>query len=110
MGTDREVLTGPAETSPAEAGAPDAPRSRGRLASFVTSDHRYVFLGTSVLALAGIWLSMQPSSPWSFLRGAYAVEVVLYYVLVAWVALSLVALANKLVRWHDYMRDRKSVV
>lgn len=104
MGTDREGLTGPAETSPAEAGAPDAPRSRGRLASFVTSDHRYVFLGTSVLALAGIWLSMQPRSPWSFLRGAYAVEVVLYYVLVAWVALSLVALANKLVRWHDYMR------
>ena len=50
----------------------------------------------------GMWLSMQPRSTWSFLAGVYTLEVVMYYVLLAWVVVSLVALVNKLVRWRDY--------
>ncbi|MGI6754767.1 MAG: amino acid ABC transporter permease [Atopobiaceae bacterium] len=80
-----------------------APTGRcARLARFVAADHRYVFLGTSAIALVGMWFSMQPRSTWSFLAGAYALEVVMYYVLAAFVLISLVALVNKLVKWHDY--------
>lgn len=74
-------------------------KERRGLAGFVLNDHRYVFLGTSVVALLGLWLANQPHSEWSFLAGSYAVEVVLYYVLVAWLAVSAVALVNKLAKW-----------
>ena len=77
-------------------------RKRGGFATFVTADHRYVFLGTSVIALIGIWLSMKPRSTWSFLAGVYSLEVVMYYALLAFVVVSLVALVNKLVKWKDY--------
>lgn len=76
--------------------------TKGGLKGFLATDHRYVFLGTSVIALIGMWLSMQPRSTWSFLAGVYTLEVVMYYVLLAWVVVSLVVLVNKLVRWRDY--------
>ena len=41
-------------------GKQDAPRRRGRLASFVLDDHRYVLLGTSAVAFLGMLLSSQP--------------------------------------------------
>ena len=89
-----------------EAAAGGAParqgRERGALATFVASDHRYVFLGTSVVALIGMRLSMAPRSTWSFLAGVYSLEVVMYYALAAFVAWALLALVNKLVRWRDY--------
>ena len=73
-----------------------------RLASFVRDDHRYVLLGTSVIAAAGMALSSSPRPAMSFLAGAYALEVVMYYLLAAWLAIAAVALAYKLVRWRNY--------
>ena len=81
------------------------PLQSGRLARFrrfLSTDHRYVFLGTSAIALIGLWFSMQPRSSMSFLAPAYALEVVMYYLLLAWVVVSAVALVTKLVHWHDY--------
>ena len=74
----------------------------GRLAAFLTNDHRYVLLGTSAVAFAGMLLSSQARPALSFLARAYTVEVVMYYVLVAWLAVSAVALVCKLARWRDY--------
>ena len=73
-----------------------------RTASFFRDNHRYVFLGTSALALVGVFLSMQPRPDMSFLRGAYGLEVVLYWILVVWLVLSGVALMLKLLHWEDY--------
>ena len=70
-----------------------------RLKSFITDDHRYVLLGTSVVAAVGIWFSMQRRSEMSFMRGAYAVEVAMYWFLMAWLAISAVALVWKLTHW-----------
>ena len=77
-------------------------RKQGRFARFVLADHRYVLLGTSVVALLGMQLSSQPRSTLSFLAHAYALEVVLYYVLVAWLAVSVVAFVIKLVTRRRY--------
>ena len=41
-------------------------RPRGRMASFILDDHRYVLLGTSAIALIGMLLS---SSPRPAMRG-----------------------------------------
>ena len=91
-------------TSEAAGTSPAAPaqKTRGRLASFFCDDHRYVFLGTSAFALIGLALgnSVHPAS--SFLAASYAVESVLYYVLLAWLVVSAIALVNKLVKWRDY--------
>lgn len=70
-----------------------------RLKSFITDDHRYVLLGTSVVAAIGIWFSMQRRSDMSFMRSAYAVEVAMYWFLMAWLAISAVALVWKLTHW-----------
>ena len=82
-----------------------APAGTGRLARlrhFVTSDHRYVLLGTSVIALIGMWLSMQKRSDMSFLAPVYAVEVAMYYFLVAWLIMSAAGFVTKVMRWRDY--------
>lgn len=81
---------------------PSQPGHLARLARFVAADHRYVFLGTSAVALCGLWLSMQPRSSMSFLAPVYALEVVMYYLLLAWLVVSAVALVTKLLHWHDY--------
>ena len=75
---------------------------RGRLAAFLARDHRYVLLGTSAVAFAGMLLSSQPRPALSFLAQAYTAEVVLYYLLVAWLVLSAVALVFKLIHWRTY--------
>ena len=72
------------------------------LANFVTKDHRYVFLGTSVIAAIGVWFSMRPRSPLSFLAGSYGLEVAMYWFLVAWLAVSGIALVYKLTHWKNY--------
>ena len=61
-----------------------------------------MFLGTSVMAAIGVWFSMQRRSDMSFLRGAYALEVFLYWYLMGWLALSAIALVLKLIHWKDY--------
>lgn len=80
-------------------------RPLGRLASFILDDHRYVLLGTSVIAAVGMALSSQPRPALSFLADAYAFEVVLYYLLAAWLVLAAVALAFKLAHWKTYARE-----
>ena len=87
-------------TRPKDPPSSSETKGRGGLVGFVASDHRYVFLGTSALALVGLALANQPHSASSFLARSYAVEVVLYYVLVAWIVVSLVALVNKLAKWR----------
>lgn len=77
-------------------------RQQGRLVRFLRADHRYVFLGTSAVALIGLACGNQSHSSWSFLAASYALECVLYYTLLAWVVVSLIALANKLIRWDSY--------
>lgn len=79
-----------------------------KLTSFIVDDHRYVLLGTSVVAAIGVWFSMQRRSPMSFLRGAYAVEVAMYWLLVAWLAVSAVALVWKLTHWEGDAYERTS--
>lgn len=81
---------------------PAAARRRRRLASLLLDDHRYVLLGTAVVAFCGMLLSSSPRPAMSFLAHAFAVEVILYYLLVAWLVISAVALVNKAVRWKDY--------
>ena len=76
--------------------------AKGRLArvrAFLLEEHRYVFLGTSVLALCGLWLANQAHSPLSLLNHARGLETALYYVLVAWLAVSALALVSKLTHW-----------
>lgn len=77
---------------------------RAKLISFIRADHRYVLLGTSAIAVLGMVLSSQPRPALSFLAGAYTLEVAMYYLLVAWVALSVVALVFKLAAWKTYVR------
>lgn len=77
---------------------------RAKLISFIRTDHRYVLLGTSAIAGLGMVLSSQPRPALSFLAGAYTLEVAMYYLLVAWVALSVVALVFKLAAWETYVR------
>lgn len=70
--------------------------------SFLLDDHRYVLLATSVVALIGIGFSSQGRSARSFLASAYAVEVCLYWFLMAWLLVSAVALVFKLTHWKTY--------
>lgn len=76
--------------------------SRGRLATFILSDHRYVLLATSAVAALGAMLSSSPRPAMSFMANAYMVEVVMYYILIAWLVLSAVALVFKLAKWRTY--------
>lgn len=72
------------------------------VADFIVCDHRYVFLGTSIVAAIGVLLSGQLHPQFSFLRSSYELELVLYGLLLAWLALSAAALVTKLVHWRDY--------
>ena len=75
-----------------------------RLASFVRSDHRYVLLGTGVVAAVGMVLSSQPRPTLSFLSQAFTVELVMYYALAAWLVVAALGLVNKLVAWKTYAK------
>ncbi|MEE8675115.1 amino acid ABC transporter permease [Tractidigestivibacter scatoligenes] len=84
--------------------APSIPATtrRARFAAWLCQDHRYVLLGTSAVAFVGMWFSSQPRPALSFLAHAFTVEVVMYYVLVAWLVLSAVGLVFKLTHWNTY--------
>lgn len=84
--------------------APSIPATtrRARFAAWLRRDHRYVLLGTSAVAFVGMWFSSQPRPALSFLAHAFTVEVVMYYVLAAWLVLSAVALVFKLTHWTTY--------
>lgn len=74
----------------------------GRVTSFIRSGHRYVLLGTSAIAAAGMALSASPRPSLSFMAHAYALEVAMYYLLAAWLVIAAVALVFKLARWKTY--------
>ena len=88
--------------SSALSGEQTTSRQRGKIASFFLDDHRYVLLGTSAVALIGMLLSSQPRGDMSFLAGVYTVELVMYYLLVAWLVVSAGALVFKLTHWKNY--------
>ncbi len=73
-----------------------------RLAAFVREDHRYVLLGTSVVAFAGMLLSSSARPAMSFLAHVFTVELVMYYLCMAWLVLSAVGLLYKLTHWKTY--------
>ena len=75
---------------------------RARFAAWLRRDHCYVLLGTSAVAFVGMWLSSQPRPALSFLAHVFTVELVMYYVLAAWLVLSAVALVFKLTHWNTY--------
>ena len=73
-----------------------------RAVSFIKADHRYVFLGTSVIAAAGLAASQRNPTPMSFLAPTGIFQDVLWALLWAWIAVSAAALVTKLVHWRDY--------
>lgn len=73
-----------------------------RIASFVSRDHRYVLLGTSAIAFIGMCLSSRARSAMSFLANAFTVELVMYYLLVAWLVVAAAGLLFKLTHWQNY--------
>ncbi|MDO4536598.1 MAG: amino acid ABC transporter permease [Coriobacteriales bacterium] len=73
-----------------------------KVARFVMGDHRYVFLGTSVIAAIGVMFSSRPRSESSFLAGVFTVELCMYWFLMGWLILSAVALVWKLTHWNTY--------
>lgn len=73
-----------------------------RLVSFVKADHRYVFLGTSVIAAIGLVFSQKHPTPMSFLAPTGIFQDLLWVILWAWLIVSAAALATKLMHWRDY--------
>ena len=71
-------------------------------AGFLTRDHRYVFLGGSVLALLGLSLLYGQAHPLSFLTEGSVVRVMCLAVFWAFLAISALALAVKLTHWSTY--------
>jgi len=73
-----------------------------RLASFTKADHRYVYLGTSVIAALGLAFSQRNPTPLSFLAPTGAFQDCLWAILWAWLVVSAAALVTKLMHWNDY--------
>ncbi len=74
----------------------------GRIRSFVLADHRYALLATSAVACVGMWLSSCPRARLSFLLPVWELEVAMYWLMAAWVAVSAAGLVSKLLHWRDY--------
>ena len=73
-----------------------------RLASFIKADHRYVYLGTSVIAALGLAFSQRNPTPLSFLAPTGVFQDCLWVILWAWLVVSAAALVTKLIHWNDY--------
>lgn len=73
-----------------------------RLASFIKADHRYVYLGTSVIAALGLAFSQRNPTPLSFLAPTGIFQDCLWAILWAWIVVSAAALVTKLMHWNDY--------
>lgn len=73
-----------------------------RLGRFLAADHRYVYLGTSVIAAIGLAFSQQAPTPLSLLARTGLAQDALWLVLWAWLAVSAAALVTKLIHWRDY--------
>ena len=73
-----------------------------RLGRFLAADHRYVYLGTSVIAAIGLAFSQQAPTPLSLLARTGLAQDALWLVLWAWLAVSAAALVTKLIHRRDY--------
>ena len=73
-----------------------------RLASFIKADHRYMYLGTSVIAALGLAFSQRNPTPLSFLAPTGVFQDCLWAILWAWIVVSAAALVTKLMHWNDY--------
>ena len=73
-----------------------------RLASFIKADHRYVYLGTSVIAALGLAFSQRNPTPLSFLAPTSIFQDCLWAILWTWLVVSAAALVTKLMHWSDY--------
>lgn len=69
---------------------------------FILLDHPYVFLATSAMSLVGILLAQSTRSPFSILANHYTVEQVMFYILVSWIVISLLALISKIKLKGEY--------
>ena len=76
------------------------PASRGQ--SFIARDHRYVYLGGSVIALVGLSLWYSAPSPYSFLPAGSVPGTVLAAVCYFFLAVSTLALLVKWTHWSSY--------
>ena len=77
-------------------------KTTNRLASFIKADHRYVYLGTSVIAALGLAFSQRNPTPLSFLAPTGVFQDCLWAILWAWIVVSAAALVTKLMHWSDY--------
>ena len=73
-----------------------------RRPGFLTRDHRYVYLGGSLMALVGLSLWYSVPTPYSFLAANGAAGRVLAAVCYGFIALSLIALLVKWTHWKTY--------
>ena len=76
------------------------PASRGQ--SFIARDHRYVYLGGSVIALVGLSLWYSAPSPYSFLPAGSVPGTALAAVCYFFLAVSTLALLVKWTHWSSY--------
>ncbi|MBE6468520.1 MAG: amino acid ABC transporter permease [Coriobacteriaceae bacterium] len=73
-----------------------------RLIAFGRADHRYVYLGTSAIAAAGLLVSQQNPTPLSFLIHGGLVQDAMWAILWIWLVLSAAALVTKLMYGRAY--------
>ena len=73
-----------------------------RRSGFLARDHRYVYLGGSLMALVGLSLWYSVPTPYSFLAANGAAGRVLAAVCYGFIALSLIALLVKWTHWKTY--------
>ena len=74
--------------------------SRGQ--SFIARDHRYVYLGGSVIALAGLSLWYSAPNPYSFLPAGSVPGTALAMICYLFLAVSALALLVKWTHWNSY--------
>jgi putative lysine transport system permease protein len=73
-----------------------------RLQSFITNDHRYVYLGGSVLAFLGLNLLYTAPNTYSYLTAGSPLTLVLEIIFWLYLAVSALALLVKLTHWRTY--------
>ena len=73
-----------------------------RKQNFITRDHRYVYLGGSLMSLVGLSLWYSAASPWSFIGPTSPAGHVLAAVCWVFLAVSALALLVKWTHWNTY--------
>ena len=95
-------------TAPAATAKTGKPKGKAKasawakFARFVASDHRYVLLGTAVVAVGALELSTVEPSSMSLLGSVPALGAVFQAACAAWVVLAVAALIYKLAHWKTY--------